>query len=101
MKVLKTRIVWGQPCGQVVKFSRSTSAAQGFAGSDSGHGHGTTHQAMLREQPTCHNYKDPQLKKYATIYWGDLGRKNRKEKKLSTVISSDANLKKKRTVYLS
>ena len=38
----------GWPCGQVVKFARSTLAAQGFAGSDPGHGHGTTCQAMLR-----------------------------------------------------
>ena len=32
----------GQPCGWVVKFVLSTSAAQGFTGSDPGCGHGTT-----------------------------------------------------------
>ena len=45
----------GRPCGRVVKFGHSTAAAQGFAGSDPGHGHGTTHQAMLRRHPTCQN----------------------------------------------
>ena len=58
---------------------RSTSAAQGFTGSDPGRGHGTARQAMLRRRPTCHN-KDPQLK-YTTMYWGDLGRKSRKKKR--------------------
>ena len=32
----------------MVKFVHSASAAWGFAGLDPGHGHGTTHQAMLR-----------------------------------------------------
>ena len=45
----------GQPHGGVVKFMRSTLAAQGFAGSDPGHGHGTAHQAVLRQHPKCHN----------------------------------------------
>ena len=31
------------------------TVAQGFAGSDPGHGHGTTHQATLRWHPTHHN----------------------------------------------
>ena len=30
-------------------------SAQDFTGSDPGCGHGTTHQAMLRWHPTCHN----------------------------------------------
>ena len=45
-------------CGQVVKFTRSALVAQGFAGSDPGRGHGTTHQAILRQCPTYHNQKD-------------------------------------------
>ena len=45
----------GRPRGRVVKFARSASAAQGFAGSDPGRGHGTAHQAMLRQHPTCHS----------------------------------------------
>ena len=45
----------GRPHGQVIKFACSTSAAQGFAGSDPGHGHGTARQAVLRQHPTCHN----------------------------------------------
>ena len=54
--------VRGRPRGRVVKFARSTSTAQSFAGSDPGHGHGTAHQAMLRRHPTQHNQRDPQLK---------------------------------------
>ena len=42
----------GRPRGQVVKFSHSTAAAQGFAGSDPGRRHGTACQAMLRWRPT-------------------------------------------------
>ena len=45
----------GWPRGQMVKFMRSASAAQGFAGSDPGRRRGTTLQAMLRWRPTCHN----------------------------------------------
>ena len=41
--------------GPVAKFARSASAAQGFAGSDPGRGHGTAPQAMLGWYPTCHN----------------------------------------------
>ena len=46
---------WGWPCGRVVKFARSASAAQGFTGSDPGCGHGIAHQAILRQRPTQHN----------------------------------------------
>ena len=45
----------GPPYGGVVKFLRSASAAQGLPGSDPGDGHGTAHQATLRQRPTCHN----------------------------------------------
>ena len=45
--------LWGWPHGRVVKFVCSASVAQSFAGSDPGHGHGTTHEAMLmRWRPT-------------------------------------------------
>ena len=30
-------------------------AAQGFVGLNPGRGHGTAHQATLRQRPTCHN----------------------------------------------
>ena len=59
----------GRPHGRVVELERLAVAAQGFAGSDPGRGHGTAHQAMLRRRPTCHNQKDRQLK-YATMYCG-------------------------------
>ena len=42
----------GLPHDQVVKFMHSDSVAQGFTGSDPGHRHGTTHQAMLKQHPT-------------------------------------------------
>ena len=43
---------WGQPCGRVVKFACSASAAQGFTGLDPGRGPSTVHQAILRHRPT-------------------------------------------------
>ena len=54
----------------------SASAAQGFAGWNPGRGRGTTHQATLRQCPTYHNQKDPELK-YTTMYRGALGRKRK------------------------
>ena len=62
----------------MVKFTGSTSAAHGFTGSDPGQGHGTAHQAMLRQCPTQHNQKDLQLE-YTTMYWGALQSKSRKK----------------------
>ena len=41
-----------KPRAWVVKFTHSTSTAQGFTGSDPGCGPSTTHQAMLRWHPT-------------------------------------------------
>ena len=70
----------GQPHGPVVGFECFTSVAQGFTSSDPGLGHGTGRWARLRQDPTCHSQKDPQLKKYTTVYWGDWGRKSRKKK---------------------
>ena len=53
--------------------------AQGFAGSDPGHGRGIAHQGTLRWHPTCHNYEDPQQKIY--IYeLGGFGEKKQKKK---------------------
>ena len=51
---LKNKI-GGQPHGQVVKFMGSALAAQSFAGSDPGRGHGTSRQATLKQHPTYHN----------------------------------------------
>ena len=36
---------------------------------------------------------------YTTMYWGVLGRKSRKKKRFATVVSSGANLKKKRSEF--
>ena len=63
----------------MVKFTLSTSEAQGFAGLEPGRGRGTAHQATQRwRRPTCHHQKDLQLE-YTTRYWGALGRRKKKE----------------------
>ena len=91
---IKYKIRWyrSRPCGQVVEFARSTSAAQGFTGSDPGRGHGTAHRAMLRWHPTCHNWKDPQLKVYNYVL-GSFGEK-KKKRRLATDVSSGSIFKK-------
>ena len=67
----------------MVEFAHSTSAAQGLAGLDPGCRHSTAHQAMLRWHPTCHNWKNSQLKMYNYVH-GALGRKKKNlNKKLS------------------
>ena len=65
----------------MVKFAHFALAAQGFMGSDPGHGHGTAHQAMLRWRPTCHNWKDPQLKIYNYVLGGFGEKKEKKNPK--------------------
>ena len=70
----------GRPHGQMVKFTHSASVAQDFPGSDPGQGHGTTHQAMLRVASHIAQPEGLTTKKYATMYWEDLGREGRKKK---------------------
>ena len=70
-------------------------AAQYFVGSNPGRGHGAARQATLRRHPTSHNRKDLQLR-YTTMYQGGLGNKAEKKKRLATVVSPCANLKKKK-----
>ena len=69
----------GQPCGRVVKFVHSAAVAQGFAGSSPGHGCGIARQAMLRQCPICHNWRDPQLRIYNYVL-GGFGEKKGKNK---------------------
>ena len=64
----------------MVKFARSTLAAQGFACLDRGREHGTAHQAMLRRRPTQHNQKDLQLE-HTTMYLGLWEEEEEKKKK--------------------
>ena len=59
----------------------SLPAAQGFTGSDPGHGHGTTRQATLRQHPKCHNQKDLQLKIHNYVLGGFGEEKKKAEKK--------------------
>ena len=80
------------PRGQLVKFTRSPSAARGFASSDPGLGRGTAHQAMLWQRPTLHNQKDLQLE-YTTMYrggggWRGLWREEEEEENLKKKISN-------------
>ena len=46
--------IGGQPRGRMIKFVCSAAAGQGFTSSNPGCGHGTAHQATLRQRPTCH-----------------------------------------------
>src|SRR3712207_2842374 len=69
----------GRPHGQLVKFTCSASAAQGFTGLHPGHGTSTVHQAMLGQHPTWQSQKDLQLE-YTTMYWG-VGEKKKKKHK--------------------
>ena len=68
----------GRPRGRVVKFARSAAVAQGFPGWDPGHGHGPAHQALLGRRTTCHNWKDPQLKKIHNYVPGNSWEKKKK-----------------------
>ena len=70
----------------MVKFALSSLAAQGFAGSDPGRGHGTDCQAMLRQRPTCHNQKDP-LKRQNYVL-GGFGEKKQGKKKVEATEAS-------------
>ena len=67
---------WGWPSGRVDKIVGSALAAQGFASSNPGQGHGIAHQAMLGQHPECHNWKDPQLKIHNNVP-GGFGRKRK------------------------
>ena len=63
MKILLTEIGKSKEgpsfgAGPVAEWLSSRSplqAAQCFVGSNPGHGHGTAHQATLRQRSTCHN----------------------------------------------
>ena len=75
----------------MVKFTRSTSVAQGFGGSDPGCGPSTARQAMLKWRPVYHNQRHLQLE-YTTMHWGALGRRRKKNGRLATDVSSGVNL---------
>ena len=75
--------------GPMVKFVHSASAAQGFTSLDPGHGHGTAHQATLRQRHS-------QLE--CTTVLGGFGEKKKKKKtrRLATDVSSRPIFKKKK-----
>ena len=43
------------PVAEWLSSHAALQAAQCFVGSNPGRGHGTAHQIMLRQRPTCHN----------------------------------------------
>ena len=99
--LLQMQMNRGQPHGQVVKFARSTSVAQGFAGSDPGRRHGTTHQATLRRRPTLHNQKHSQLE-YTNNVMGDFGEKKKmKMNRFSTHCVQGIGLQQKNQLIFS
>ena len=52
----KNRMCTGAgPVVEVLSSRAPLQAAQCFVGSNPGRGHGTAHQAMLRQRPTRHN----------------------------------------------
>ena len=61
----------------MVKFVRSASAAQGFAGSDPGCGPSTTHQAMLAEaashMPQIEGRTTKTIQRCTRGLWGEKG----------------------------
>ena len=85
---IKKEHLWGWPRGGVVKFMCSLSVAQGFTGSDPGHGCGTAHQAIEAASHTA------QPEAFTTRIYncvlGDFGKE--KKGRLATVVSSGANL---------
>ena len=56
--LLQDKNIRAQGAGPVVRWlslCAPLQAAQCFIGSNPGLGHGTAHQTMLRQHPTCHN----------------------------------------------
>ena len=52
---LKRRGRGAGPVAEWLGLCTPLQAAQCFVGSNPGRGHGTDHQAMLKQHPTCHN----------------------------------------------
>ena len=94
----------GWPRGRVVMFTCSTLVAQGFAGADPGRGHGTAHQAAMRQASHMPHLEGPTAKIYNCVL-GGFGERKAGKKRLATVVSSGGNLKEKKSdefkIYLS
>ena len=52
---LKTTPRGAGPVAEWLSSRAPLQAAQGFVGSNPGHGHGTARQTTLRQRPICHN----------------------------------------------
>ena len=70
----------GWPRGQVVKFTCSASAAQGFTGLDPGRGLSTAHQAMVRRRPHIAELERPTTRIYNYVLEGFGEKKKRNTK---------------------
>ena len=77
--LLKNQTIGAGPVAEWLSSCAPLQAAQCFVGSNPGHGHGTAHQTTLRQRPTGHSWKDPQLRLY-TYVPGGFGEKKEKNK---------------------
>ena len=53
--LIRNTTCWASPVAEWLSSRTPLQAAQCFVGSNPGRGHGTAHQATLRQCPTCHN----------------------------------------------
>ena len=65
----------------MVTFARSTLEAQGFAGLDSGHGHGTAQSGHFEVASQMPQLEGPTTKIYKYVL-GEFGEKKQKKKKI-------------------
>ena len=79
----------GWPCGRVVKFMRSTLAAQGLLVQILGMDLHMAHQAMLWQHPTQKSQNDVQLG-YTTMYQG-FGEKKKEEDCQHTLVQGQSS----------
>ena len=54
-EVYQKAVLGAGPVAEWLSSRAPLQAAQCFVGSNPGRGHGTAHQTMLRQHPTCHN----------------------------------------------
>ena len=54
-RLVKYKTGGAGPVAKWLSLRAPLQVAQGFVGSNPGRGHGTAHQATLRQRPTCHN----------------------------------------------
>ena len=80
LKPFKITTISGRPHGWVVKFARSTEAAQGFTGLDPGRWHGTTWSGHIEEASHVPQLEWPATKIYNYVSGGFWEIKQKKKK---------------------